>query len=370
MNANVHRPLKSLPIIPLVMIGAVLFECKNCFGQSEARVVSVEKHSSRSDADKNTIARGDYVKIEVENLSNLLRDSTAKTPTPLLYLDGLPLEGITPIIKPGDNSKTTLVFEVKKTPEATASWNVIYHFPRAFEKKVLFSVGYKGESRAAKNEDIETNFILIRKAQFVATIVSFSLLIIAVFVLAAKTEILRDQVKEPEDQPGEIEAKKKTASKEKPYSLSRTQLIYWSVIIVMAYVFIWIVTGELAALTGSTLALLGISIGTTAGAKLIDSSQGDRSRHQEKASENFLVDILSDDKGISVHRFQMVLWTVVLGIIFVRQVVLNLELPQLDDNLLALMGISNGAYVGLKIPENSKTPDSMSGSEPDSPAVG
>jgi len=32
-------------------------------------------------------------------------------------------------------------------------------------------------------------------------------------------------------------------------------------------------------------------------------------------------------------------------------------MPQFDDNLLILMGISNGTYVGLKVQENAKKED-------------
>lgn len=68
-------------------------------------------------------------------------------------------------------------------------------------------------------------------------------------------------------------------------------------------------------------------------------------------SEHFLLDILSDVNGVSFHRFQMAAWTVVLGIVFVGQVYKVLAMPTFDGSLLALLGISAGTFVGLKIPE-------------------
>ena len=47
----------------------------------------------------------------------------------------------------------------------------------------------------------------------------------------------------------------------------------------------------------------------------------------------------------------MVVWTVVLGVMFVIEVYTNLQMPEFDSTLLTLMGISGGTYVGLKIPE-------------------
>jgi hypothetical protein len=69
-------------------------------------------------------------------------------------------------------------------------------------------------------------------------------------------------------------------------------------------------------------------------------------------SENFLMDILSDAHGVSFHRFQIAAWTFVLGIIFAYQVYEVLAMPTFDASLLALLGISSGTYLGLKIPED------------------
>jgi len=69
------------------------------------------------------------------------------------------------------------------------------------------------------------------------------------------------------------------------------------------------------------------------------------------ASENFIKDILSDDNGISFHRFQIFVWTIVLIIIFLTRVYDILAMPTFDGTLLALMGISSGTYIGFKLPD-------------------
>lgn len=68
-------------------------------------------------------------------------------------------------------------------------------------------------------------------------------------------------------------------------------------------------------------------------------------------SIDFISDILSDDNGISFHRFQMFAWTLVLIFIFISQVCNYLAMPDFDTTLLALMGISGGTYVGFKLPK-------------------
>ena len=47
-------------------------------------------------------------------------------------------------------------------------------------------------------------------------------------------------------------------------------------------------------------------------------------------SEGFLKDILSDGSGVSVHRFQMFAWTVVLALVFVVSVYNELAMPVFD----------------------------------------
>ncbi|MCK5467548.1 MAG: hypothetical protein KAI99_03540, partial [Cyclobacteriaceae bacterium] len=70
-----------------------------------------------------------------------------------------------------------------------------------------------------------------------------------------------------------------------------------------------------------------------------------------RKSDGFINDILSDNTGFSFHRFQILIWTIVLGIIFIVEVISNLQMPEFDDTLLMLMGISSGTYIGFKFPE-------------------
>ncbi len=62
-------------------------------------------------------------------------------------------------------------------------------------------------------------------------------------------------------------------------------------------------------------------------------------------------DLLRDATGISLHRLQIVIWTLTLGVVFVCGVCKNLVLPEFDTTLLTLMGISSGTYLGFKLPE-------------------
>jgi hypothetical protein len=68
-------------------------------------------------------------------------------------------------------------------------------------------------------------------------------------------------------------------------------------------------------------------------------------------TRGFFRDILNDVNGPTIHRWQIVIWTVLLGGIYVWRTYANLETPAFGANLLALMGIGGGVYLGFKIPE-------------------
>jgi hypothetical protein len=69
-------------------------------------------------------------------------------------------------------------------------------------------------------------------------------------------------------------------------------------------------------------------------------------------TRGFFRDILSDSNGTAgLHRFQIFVWTIVLGIIFLVSVVTELSMPEFSATLLATMGISAGTYLGFKFPE-------------------
>ena len=84
---------------------------------------------------------------------------------------------------------------------------------------------------------------------------------------------------------------------------------------------------------------------------LEEKSKVARSQQTAVSSRSFLDDLFSDENGWSFHRVQMGVWTLVLGLVFVKKVLEDLAMPDFDETLLALMGISSGTYLGFKFPE-------------------
>jgi hypothetical protein len=147
-----------------------------------------------------------------------------------------------------------------------------------------------------------------------------------------------------------------------PFSLGLAQMAFWFFLALAAYIYVCTSTLQIHVPMGSMLGLMGISATTALAAVAVDvrkrnEAPADASGNPAQAnskSKGFLFDILSDGDGVSFHRFQIAVWTIVLGGVFVWNVYRYMALPEFDPSLLTLMGISSGTYVGFKFPESSK----------------
>lgn len=199
-----------------------------------------------------------------------------------------------------------------------------------------------------------------------------------IFASLATTDLVRDTDALP--RPG---AKGSTVY---PISLARSQMAFWFFLVVSAYLFIWLNTDRLDGLNEQVLALIGISAGTALGAAFVTAGKppprtveqekkraddatlsdadkelakrrADRLEKQAKRLQRsggfvrLLDDWLAEDGVVSFHRFQMLAWTLVLGLIFIVHVCANYSMPEFSATMLALLGISSGTYLGFKIPD-------------------
>lgn len=182
------------------------------------------------------------------------------------------------------------------------------------------------------------------------------------------------------------------------YSLGKSQMAFWGLVVVLAFIGVWLLNGTMERIPPQALVLLGISAATGLGAVVIGPSkrsaiqrseiqtQIDELRKEEQLlkteknnapssfsqesrlteiTENitkleqlppirslgFWRDICDDGNGISFHRLQVVGWTLVLGVVFVRSVAEVMSMPEFPETLLTLMGISSATYLGFKISE-------------------
>ncbi|MEP7030477.1 MAG: hypothetical protein ABI830_06050, partial [Pseudolabrys sp.] len=351
-----------------------------------------------TEADKNTavnaaktVALGNIVAIEGANLGKLFAGECAKK-TVVLFLNKSPMKGLVrnPPSNPNDKD-TPLYFTLTRTSEAREAWTSILGSPLTKDHNVDVSIGFD-DGFALKSTDQNATKLIFDVVP-TGWFRGWAVLVVSMLGLfvwfAAYSNIIRDPSPVLDNTLG-------------TFSLSRLQGAWWFFVIIAAYIFIGVITGDFSNSVNSTaLILLGIGAGTVIGSAAIDAQKDtdeqranttaaitkiqaqikaidaafpppvdlsklkpeDAAQVAAKArlksqlrklqgqSEGIFKDILSDANGISFHRFQIAVWTLVLSIVFAIGVYETLAMPEFNTTLMGLMGLSAGTYLGLKIPE-------------------
>jgi len=298
------------------------------------KVLKVEKNKKAELREK--------IRIRVENLEALNEKARAENKNIILYLNGLPIRGVT-ISQPESD---ILEFALRRSRESKEVWTALITERDAFfSSKMSLSVGLE-DGVPVPTDITDFTLIFIKRGWFIACTIAITFFLALFLWLARESNIIRDAGPEP------------GGDKKRPYSISRAQMAIWFFLVIASYPFLWLITGELGTITGSVLVLMGISASTALGASIIDLSKRSAAGppvDPTRTSINFFIDVLSDTSGISFYRFQIFSWTIVLGIIFIAEVYSNLRMPEFSDTLLALMGVSSGTYIGFKFPEEQKS---------------
>ncbi len=202
----------------------------------------------------------------------------------------------------------------------------------------------------------------------VITVFSISTITLMFLALAAYSNILRDEISDicefdANAQALQRKSKWKLVNTNAPFNLTKVQFGMWTVIISSVYVYLALFKGDCADtnINKTALVLMGIFAGTAVASFFIDKKEinDNRPRHQNRPSQGFFIDILSDASGVSLHRFQNFAWTVIAVIVYLYKVSLikaGCDLPELSDTLLALTGISSATYLIMKTKENDPPP--------------
>jgi hypothetical protein len=330
------------------------------------------------------VGLGAVIAVEVAGLDALIAEAGGIGDF-VLFLDGMPLAGVVPLgVRP---ERGWLIYRLARTEDDDDAWHLLLGNTSSLVRRLSLSVGLDASHPIPT--DVEAfPLAVIHPWELAIFALLLGAALAAFFSAARRTDLLRDRTAEVP--PGAV----------RPYSLARCQMAWWFFLVVAAYVFIWLAIDELDTITPSVLALIGIGAATALGAGMIDTDKkkngeeatralrtaratlqeapaaaaGDMatqvaqqvqmSRLQQRAddmegavkggSRGFRRDLLWDGDGLSLHRFQIVVWTLVLGFIFVASVYAELAMPDFSATLLGLMGISSGTYLGFKLPERQQ----------------
>lgn len=281
---------------------------------------------------------GDFIEVNVAGISYLI-DSIAggKKDSIILFLNNIPMDDIharTIAVDTRENTGT-IVFRLSRKSKSLAKLEPYFV---SFVSSIQPTLSVGVINKAPAKSTVSFTLYYLDKTFVFATFGIMILIVVLIYFFSRKFKFFR--LKNDE---------------KLPYSLAHIQLAFWTILVSFSYVYLWIVNGEIPEIPSSILVLMGISVGTKGIAGYIDYNFDlKNSTRNYKEREGFLKDILSDENGtINIQRVQMVIWTTVLGFIYIQTFVVNLTIRDFDTNILTLMGISSGVYALLKPIESS-----------------
>ncbi|HET9184040.1 MAG TPA: hypothetical protein VFP59_18075 [Candidatus Angelobacter sp.] len=282
---------------------------------------------------------GQHLRLKVANLAAWIKAGNSPWNL-ILFLNERPMKGLQPIAVDPENGY--LDFHLERRGDNIPTWNALMSREKNWKEgkvsRVLrASIGTDGGVAVKSNARFEMVF-LPRLWLFVIVLVSASAFC-ALVVLGRKTALLRD-------------------TPDGPYSLARTQMAVWAWLTLNAYAYLYLLTLDPGVeIPTSILGVMGISATTYLAAAMVDRTSSDGTPEQ---SHGFIRD-LTGGAAVSLHRVQMMGWTLVLALIFIAQVLNTLSIPDFNPTLLGLMGLSAGTYVGFKFPENQAAQSNQGG---------
>ena len=282
----------------------------------------------------------DRISVHVQNFPTLLKQVNDNCSNIVLFLNGMAVKGLQ--AESCDKTLGHVRYLLRRTDDSDDVWHKLLGSPHHYSSPVSVSVG--ADAQFSVRSTVNDFYLeAVPRAWFIFFIVLAFLFTFFVVVLCRRTSIIRS-------------GSTTLPAMQRPYSLSLFQMVFWFTLVIVAYVFVWMINDELDTITESVLALIGIGAATAIGAAMIDKNKEQKATAiPDVPSRGFLKDVLSDADSISLHRFQMFVWTLVLGVIFIASVYKNLSMPEFSTTLLGLMGISSGTYLGFKVPEKTAT---------------
>jgi len=388
--------MKKLLLIPVLVLC-----CLNLVAQTPASKPDtvIDAHVDGNKKEKSA-AISDILVVDVAHINGLLAAQNGVKQV-RLFINSIEIEESVPVGWYLHGDGVELKFLLQRTAANNKTWNMLLGYPtfgnEFFKLPLSISIGLTGQSAQATKINA-FQFIRISKGWLWACMAVVLLYFWVLFRYAKTTPMLRDTPADltPLGIPG-------LAAGNAPYSLGKVQMAFWFSIILASYIFIWLITDNYDLITSGTLVLIGIGAGTGLGAVSINNNKADKTIKQvqdlqaqqsdlrqatellkaalpaagveakigynnfldcqltsninklidslKASKDNFISDILTDENGISFHRLQMVVFTTVLGFVFLYSAYATLTMPDFSATLLTMQGITAGTYLGFKIPE-------------------
>jgi hypothetical protein len=201
-----------------------------------------------------TLSLGGIATIKINGLKEALSSQAPSTPHKLsdfvLYLDGHPVaygadRGLT------DVAASELGFFLTRTEATKSAWIALLGGPTSLHRSVQVNVGYGGSSSvfATTGASAVADLTLVRPWGLVFGVVFLVLLVAALVMIGRASDLLRD------NQPTDFGGAKDAAKLRRPFSLAQSQMAWWFSLVIGAYIFLFLITGDVNTLTAQALVL-------------------------------------------------------------------------------------------------------------------
>ena len=201
----------------------------------------------------------DIVELNIENLQQWAEQHDVNKLVP--YINGRAIKGNYPEELHVGTGR--VIYHLEITPQNKEVWTDLLGAPSGIRRPVTVSAGLENET-AFESEHARGNplpLTVISPVYGVVSLLVIGATLVLLLWLARTTNIIREPGPSP------------VAGKRRPYNLGRAQMAFWFFLIYASYVSIWLITSALDTITGSLLALMGISAGTALGEAMIDNGK-------------------------------------------------------------------------------------------------
>jgi hypothetical protein len=136
------------------------------------------------------------------------------------------------------------------------------------------------------------------------------------------------------------------------YSISLCQVFFWTLIVFLGTIYVWLITGALLPVTDQILVLLGITGASHITARAVGGGAAAGATDPATVSpqlSDLFTDFAAGRRQADLTKLQMFLWTIITGVKLFYGAVHDYQWSNLSNEYLMLIGVSNSLYLGSKI---------------------
>jgi len=359
------------------------------------------------------IVDGDVIVFDIPGINGYLSVNNNSIKNVILKINQVELPELPAFIESAESN--IVRFRFLKQNLSNEEKVALYKLPGKSVKDAQLGIKIDQNNILYFNEPAHFYFKCIEYRSKISWITFILFSVFFLYLIYVKKDFITDNVQNLLDDDDDSENKKRSKRNKKrgpdtSFSFSKTQLAFWTFIILASFIYIWIMTGDLNTINATGLILLGITSATITASNLISKNEESRALlgdeiEKEKGSsnttgidpatnkkegdtenrsangktpattidkqpktniqrlvdyrthypeDNFITDILSDSDGVSIHRLQALVFNLIFGVAFITAVFNNYSMPEFSETQLILLGLSSGTYAFIKHSETKK----------------